>query len=115
MTSLDLGGGTCLATSHDPSGGYWDKTLGIGITEPVTRELIEQVTASYATHGGDNATIQIAPSALPADWAEIGVEGPGDHHPSLHDLRRAGFADRYVRPHWVWRRDAGRAATDPLP
>jgi ribosomal protein S18 acetylase RimI-like enzyme len=239
VTAAELGGGAVLAMAKDPSG-YWSKTLGIGITEPVTRELMAQIAAFYAVHGGDSATIQIAPSALPAEWsdiaaelrleaghpwvklvrpvgpvseepetnlrvgmvepallpewahvllegfgmtrrldrmfastdddafqhvaawdgdrivaaatlflhgdtagmfgaatlpthrcrgaqsalialrlqlaekagvswifAETGAEGPGEHNPSLHNLRRAGFTDLYERPNWIWRRDAG--------
>lgn len=239
VTAAEFGGGTALAMARDPSG-YWSKTLGIGITEPLTRELMTGIAAFYELHGGDSATIQIAPSALPPDWAEIaaelrlesghpwvklarpvgpvveepatnlrvgvvepaqlpewahvllegfgmthrldamfagtdddafehvaawdgdrivaaatlflhgdtgamfgaatlpthrgrgaqsallalrlqlaekagvsavfaetGAEGPGEHNPSLHNLRRAGFRDLYQRPNWIWRRDAG--------
>ena len=74
VAAAGLGGGTSLAMARDPSGGYWNKTLGIGVTEPVTRELVEEVVAFYTRHGGDTATVQIAPALLPADWSEIAAD-----------------------------------------
>lgn len=35
--------------------------------------------------------------------AETGAESPGDHNPSLHNLRRAGFEVIYERTNWRWR------------
>ncbi|GIF75502.1 GNAT family N-acetyltransferase [Asanoa siamensis] len=65
-----IGGGVVLSVRHDPSG-YWSKALGFGFTEPVTRDLIDRVVGFYRDEGTPRATIQIAPAALPADWAEI--------------------------------------------
>ena len=44
---------------------------------------------------------------LGATWlsAETWKEGEGQHNPSLHNMRRAGFVDAYDRPNFVWRRD----------
>ena len=46
--------------------------------------------------------------ALGATWlsAETWAEGEGQHNPSLHNMRRAGFVDAYERTNWVWRRAA---------
>ncbi|PZG20937.1 N-acetyltransferase [Nonomuraea aridisoli] len=35
--------------------------------------------------------------------AETGVEGPGDHNSSLHNMLRAGFERLYDRTNWIWR------------
>jgi hypothetical protein len=35
--------------------------------------------------------------------AETGTEAPGERNPSLHNLRKAGFATLYERPNWIWR------------
>jgi GNAT superfamily N-acetyltransferase len=35
--------------------------------------------------------------------AETGVEGPGEHNPSLHNMVRVGFEPLYERANWLWR------------
>jgi hypothetical protein len=67
---LRIGGGIALAMPNDPSG-FWSKTLGLGFDQPVTAALLEQVFGFYREHGMTAATVQIAPQALPADWADI--------------------------------------------
>ncbi|MEU0072539.1 GNAT family N-acetyltransferase [Streptomyces sp. NPDC006332] len=34
--------------------------------------------------------------------AETGVEGPGEHNPSLHNMLRVGFEPMYERTTWLW-------------
>jgi hypothetical protein len=63
-----IGGGVVLSMLNDPMS-YWSRTLGF--TEPVTRELVDQIVAFYRDKGCGQARIQIAPSALPANWEEI--------------------------------------------
>ena len=73
MSQARIGGGVVLSVRNDPSG-FWSKALGFGFDEPVTAELIEEVCAFYRAAGTPRAVIQIAPSALPDDWAEICVK-----------------------------------------
>ncbi len=42
---------------------------------------------------------------LGAGWlsAETWKEGEGQHNPSLHNMRRAGFVDVYERTNFIWR------------
>jgi ribosomal protein S18 acetylase RimI-like enzyme len=95
VTAITLGGGVCLAMSRDPSG-YWSKTLGLGLTEPVTADLVKEVLAFYETYGGSSATIQIAPAALPEDWAEVAEEHGLEQGHSWVKLARDG--SRTVTP-----------------
>lgn len=89
ISALDLDGAVALALANDPSG-YWSKALGLGITAPVTRDLVAELCAFYATNGGSHATIQIAPEALPADWEEIRADhGLAEGHPWIKLLRPA--------------------------
>ena len=67
---LRAGGGVALAVPNDPSG-FWSKTLGLGFTEPVTAGLLERVIEFYRDCGMSAATLQLAPSVLPVDWADI--------------------------------------------
>jgi hypothetical protein len=93
IATARIGGGVVLSMLNDPMS-YWSRTLGF--TEPVTRELVGRIVAFYRDKGCDEARIQIAPSALPADWEEIraahGIE-------PMHDgLKLAAPIEQVVRP-----------------
>jgi GNAT superfamily N-acetyltransferase len=75
-----LGGGVALSMRHDPTG-YWSKALGFGLDEPVTDDLIREILDFYREQGNAVATVQLAPSVLPADWPQIIAR---------HDLRPGG-------------------------
>ena len=65
-----LGGGVVVSTLQDPSG-FWSKIIGLGVTEPVTSEVIDAAVAFLVAHGSTRATFQIAPDRLPSDWDAI--------------------------------------------
>ncbi|GAB3871177.1 GNAT family N-acetyltransferase family protein [Terrabacter terrigena] len=71
MTAVRLGGGVVLAMGADPTGGYWNKALGFGVTEPVTDALVRAVLEVYRASGSAVAVLQLAPAALPEDWDDI--------------------------------------------
>ena len=73
ISATRLGGATVLALADDPTD-YWSKALGFGVTEPVTRELMTEVVRFYELSGARLALVQIAPAALPEDWAEIAAD-----------------------------------------
>lgn len=81
IATTRIGGGVVLSMRHDPTGGYWNKALGFGVTEPVTRELVRDVLDLYRANGSAVACLQLAPAALPPDWpticAELGLEDAG--------------------------------------
>jgi hypothetical protein len=104
ITTGRIGGGVVLSMLNDPMS-YWSTALGFGFTEPVTRELVGQIVAFYRDKGCSQAKIQIAPSALPADWEEIravhGIE-------PMHDwLKLAAPIEQVVRPTAVTRLRVG--------
>ncbi|WP_326567510.1 hypothetical protein VSH64_37625 [Amycolatopsis rhabdoformis] len=70
ITATRLGGGVVLSVRNDPTH-FWSKALGFGRTEPVTAELIAEVCAFYRAAGTRRATLALAPSVLPEDWADI--------------------------------------------
>jgi hypothetical protein len=70
MESFRIGGGVVLSMRNDPTQ-FWSKTLGLGFEEPVTAELIEEVCGFYRAQETPMAVIQLAPSVLPEDWADI--------------------------------------------
>ncbi|MFI6759305.1 GNAT family N-acetyltransferase [Micromonospora sp. NPDC050417] len=71
ISAADIGGGFSLAMRNDPTGGGWNKTLGIGFAEPVTKKLIGEVVDFHREHGSPSAQVQIAPELLPPDWEDI--------------------------------------------
>ncbi|HEY3535784.1 MAG TPA: GCN5 family acetyltransferase [Pedococcus sp.] len=74
IATARLGGGVVLSMRNDPAGGYWNKALGFGVTEPVTRALVGDVLDFYRDNGSTVACLQVAPGALPEDWADICAE-----------------------------------------
>ena len=70
MARTRIGGGVVLAVRNDVTD-YWSKALGFGFSEPVTAELVAEITDFYREQGVRLATLQFAPSVLPADWDEI--------------------------------------------
>jgi GNAT superfamily N-acetyltransferase len=70
MARTRLGGGVVLAARHDVTN-YWSKALGFGFDQPVTADLVAEITAFYREHDVQLATIQLAPAVIPADWDAI--------------------------------------------
>lgn len=60
-----------LSLRHDPMGGFWNRAIGLGLTEPVTDRLIGEIVDFHRSNNSPSAMIQIAPELLPADWDEI--------------------------------------------
>ncbi|MEE6260690.1 GNAT family N-acetyltransferase [Plantactinospora sonchi] len=71
ITTGRIGGGVVLSVRDDPMGGFWNRALGLGLTEPVTARLIGEIVDFHRANGSPSATIQIAPEVLPSDWDEI--------------------------------------------
>jgi ribosomal protein S18 acetylase RimI-like enzyme len=105
-----LAGGVVLAMRHDPAGGYWNKALGFGITEPFTAEVAQTVIDTWREHGTATGTLQVAPSALPADWTEVAprlglapgstwvklLRAPSPAPPASTDLRVGPVTEEYA-------------------
>ena len=71
MDAVRVGGGVLTLVRADPTGGYWCKAIGLGLTEPLTPSLIDEVLDRAARHGVPSLTVQVAPHALPADHARL--------------------------------------------
>ncbi|SDP09562.1 GNAT family N-acetyltransferase [Actinacidiphila guanduensis] len=70
MNATRVGDAFVLSVRNDPTQ-FWSKALGFGRTSPVTSELIAEVCAFYRAEGTPLAVLQLAPSVIPEDWAEI--------------------------------------------
>jgi hypothetical protein len=62
--------GVVLSMRNDVTG-YWNKALGFGFAEPVTRDLIDRVIDFYKSERSPRAVLQIAPEVVPTNWDEI--------------------------------------------
>ncbi|GAA4724108.1 hypothetical protein GCM10025782_22620 [Pedococcus ginsenosidimutans] len=71
ISTTRVAGGVALAMRDDPAGGYWNKALGLGVTEPVTAQVLDTVLDFYRDSGSGVACIQVAPQALPEDWDDL--------------------------------------------
>lgn len=71
IATTRIGGGVALAMRNDPSGGYWSKALGFGITEPFTARTLDDVLDFYREQGVAQAVLQLVPSVLPAGFDEV--------------------------------------------
>jgi hypothetical protein len=65
-----IAGGVATSMLQDDTG-FWTRTVGLGVTEPVTAAALDEVVAFYRAAGASRATVQIAPEFLPPDWHEI--------------------------------------------
>ncbi len=73
MSALRIGGGVVTVMRNDPTGGYWSRVIGLGIDEPVTDELVDEVIAFAVGHGARSLIWQTAPDA-DGDWQALLTE-----------------------------------------
>ena len=59
IVTARIGGGVVLSMRNDVTG-YWNKALGFGFAEPVTRDLIDRVIDFYKSERSPRAVLQIA-------------------------------------------------------
>ncbi|MFK3981751.1 GNAT family N-acetyltransferase [Micromonospora sp. NPDC050397] len=71
VTVARFGGGVLCSMTDSLSGGGWSRSIGLGVTEPVTGDLIGDTIDFHRRHGSPQALIQIAPELLPPDWDDI--------------------------------------------
>ena len=65
-----VGGGVALAVTTDTTG-FWNRVLGLGFAESVSAGLLAWIAEFYRHHGIAAATLALAPSILPPDWARL--------------------------------------------
>jgi len=70
LAATRLGGASVLSARLDPSG-QWSRVVGLGVTEPVTPALVDEVIGFYRAQGTPTALLAVAPPLLPEDWDEI--------------------------------------------
>ena len=100
MQQQRLGEVAVLAMAHDPTGGYWSKTLGFRADTPATDDLVTEALALYRSNGDAVATFQVPPAAQPEDWPDTCAR---------HGLVQGSTIVKLLRPADL---DAAPASTD---
>ncbi|MEW5809727.1 MAG: hypothetical protein AB1925_09750 [Actinomycetota bacterium] len=65
-----LGGGVITSVRDDVTG-YWSNALALGLDEPITDTLVEQIIDFFIAQSNPGARILVPPAVLPAQWAAI--------------------------------------------
>jgi hypothetical protein len=68
--AVRIGGGVAVAMKRDRTN-YWNKALGFGFTEPVTKNLVADVCDFYREQHPPVAVLQFAPAVMPPDFDDI--------------------------------------------
>jgi GNAT superfamily N-acetyltransferase len=71
MAQARIGGGVCTVMANDPTGGFWNRTIGLGVTEPFTPAVLDEVCGFIRAHGGTTTLFQVSPLADPAGWEDL--------------------------------------------
>jgi GNAT superfamily N-acetyltransferase len=100
MRQHRLGPVAVLAMAHDPTGGYWSKTLGFRADTPATDDVVTEALAFYRSNGDAVATFQVPPDAQPEDWPDTCAR---------HGLVQGNTIVKLLRPADL---DAAPASTD---
>ena len=74
MTGLRVGGGVVRVVANDPTGGFWNRSIGLGVTEPITGAALDEAIAFCVEHGAPLMVFQIAPGAQPVGFEEVLAE-----------------------------------------
>ena len=76
MKVFQMWGGVAGIMANDPSGGFWSRTIGIGIDRPISTDFLEAIDSLYLANGGKSNLLQISPIAQPINWEDL-VEAAG--------------------------------------
>lgn len=68
MSETRLAGGVVTAMRNDPMGGFWNRALGFGFSQPFDAGAQDEVLAFYEEAQAPAACIQLSPHAAPQDW-----------------------------------------------
>jgi GNAT superfamily N-acetyltransferase len=70
MHTTRIGGAAVTVMSNDPTGGFWSRVIGLGITEPVTDSIVDDILAFAHDTGAKSLVWQTAPDAA-GPWQKL--------------------------------------------
>ena len=71
MDAVRIAGGVLTLMARDPTGGYWNKAIGLGLSEPLTGDVVDEVCRLVTGHGVAAMAFQVAPHAHPPGWERL--------------------------------------------
>jgi hypothetical protein len=93
ITVAHVGGGVVWATTGDPSGGFFSRAVGQGVTEPITGDVLDAIVDIAKSAGAPMISVQPSPEVVT---------------PEVFDL----LAERGFNPGRTWDK-LGRDASPP--
>ena len=66
-----VGGGEVFVMADDPTGGYWNRTIGLGVDRPITADVLDDVVSFARAAGAPLQSVQVAPEAVPPGWPDL--------------------------------------------
>ena len=70
MEYLRVGGGVATAMTNDPTGAFWSRAVGMGWSQPITDDTVDQVCGLNARHQIHQVWFQVSPLA-PGEWESV--------------------------------------------
>jgi hypothetical protein len=71
LAQARIAGGEVTVMANDPTGGFWNRTIGLGVTEPFTPAVLDRVCDFVRAHGGPLTLFQLSPHADPTGWEDL--------------------------------------------
>ncbi len=71
MSQHRVGAGQVTVMANDPTGGYWSRAIGLGVLEPLTQRVVDEVLSFARDHGAGSVVFQVAPGASPSTWPDL--------------------------------------------
>jgi hypothetical protein len=104
ISTARLDGAVITSVRNDVTG-YWTDALGLGLDQPVTSDLVDQVLDFFIAEHNPAALLHVAPGLVPAGWTAI-VDRHGllcsqaryQHACRIEDVRPAGSTNFRIGP-----------------
>ena len=64
-------GAVATIMKEDPTGGFWSRVIGLGIDEPVTDQVLDDVARIYREAGSERVMLQMSPETQPTEWESV--------------------------------------------
>lgn len=71
LARRSVGGGEVFVMANDPTGGFWNRTIGLGIDRPISADIVDDVVTFARAAGAPLQCVQVAPDADPRDWEAL--------------------------------------------
>lgn len=71
MSHRRIGGGAVCLMARDPLHGFWNRAIGLGVDEPLTEDVVDEVLEFAREGGAPLLVVPVAPGADPGTWEHV--------------------------------------------